>query len=198
MKRILIPILFLMGAGSGACAQSGTRETKSPKEVVEEFWKMETEGGRLTPDGWYKAGVFFVRPGPPPQKKLITVASGKYKCSVDERWIKGNQAEISNECFELGQIDDALRYTPPDSRYYKTAVLHHLVLTEKHWEIGPDGTKEREMNGPRVWRIENPEPILWITLDAAVRYVKEAREKSTDPVLKKNAEQTLTKLRTLR
>ena len=127
MKYTSILSLLLMVAELGVCSQSGMKETKSPREVVEEFWKLETDGGRLTPKGWYKAGIFFVRPSSPPQKKVITITSAKYKCSVDERWVKGNQAEISNECIELGQIDDALHYTPPDARYYKTDVLHHLV-----------------------------------------------------------------------
>jgi hypothetical protein len=197
MKHILMVSLFLTVAALGVCGQSGTKETKTAKEVVEEFWKLETEGGRLTPEGWYKAGIFFVRPSPPPQKKTIAVISGKYKHSVDERWVKGNQAEIANECFDLGRIDYALRYTAPDPRYYKTDVLHHLVLTDKHWELGPDGVTEKEVNGPLAWRIENSEPVLWITKDTAVRYVKEAREKTTDPTLKKNADQTLTTLRSL-
>jgi hypothetical protein len=197
MKHILAVSLFLMVAALGVCRQSGTKETKPPKEVVEEFWKLETEGGRLTSKGWYKAGIFFVHPSPPPQEKKIAVISGKNKYAVDERWIKGNHAEIWNGCIALGRIDDALRYAPPDPRYDKTAVLYHLVLTDKHWEFGPDGVTEKEVSGPLAWRIEDPDTVLWITVDTAVRYVKQAREKTTDPTLKKNADQTLAKLKAL-
>jgi hypothetical protein len=200
MKHILSVSLFLMVVASGVCGQTGTKETKSPKEVVEAFWKLETEGGRLTPEGWHNAGSFFVRPSPPPQKKTIAVISGKYKYSVDERWVKGNQAEIANGYVDLGRIDSDLHYSPPDSRFYdnKTAVLYHLVLTDRHWEIGPDGITEREVSGPLAWRIEKPEPILWITVDTAIRFVKGVGEKTTDPIIKKNAEQTLAKLMALR
>lgn len=194
MKYILIVSLFLMVPVFEVCGQSGTNETKSPKQVVAEFWKFETEGGRLTREGWYKAGPFFVRPDRPTEKKTIAVISAKYKYSVDERWVKGNQAEIANECVYLGRIDDLLRYRPPDSRYDKTEVLHHLVLTDKHWEFESDGNTEKEVGGPPAWRIENPEPLLWVTVDTAVRYVTQIRDKTTDPVIKKNADQTLTKL----
>jgi hypothetical protein len=197
MKHALSVSLLLTVAALGVCRQSGTKETKSPKEVVEEFWKLETEGGRLTLEGWHKAGIFFVRPSPPPQKKVIAVISGKNKYSTDELWVKEGQAEVDSGCIDLGRIDDALRYTPPDPGYIKTAVRHHLVLTDRHWEFGPDGVTENEVRGPLAWRIENPEPLLWVTVDAAVRYVRETREKTADATLKKNADQTLSKLKRL-
>jgi len=156
MKNILVVSLFVILAAPSILGQSQPGKTKSPKEVVQEFWKLETEGGRLTSEGWHNAGIFFVHPGPLPQRKTIEVISGTYKYSVDERWVKENEAEIANGCFDLGRIDDSLRYTPPDPRYEKTAALYHLVLTDKHWEIGPDGVTEKELSGPLAWRIENP------------------------------------------
>ncbi len=152
----------------------------------------------MTPEGWRKAAIFFVHPGSPPQKKTIALTSGKYQCSAGERWVKGNQAEIANGCFDLGRIDHALRYAPPDPRYYKIAVIYHLLLTDKHWEIGPDGVAEKQVTGPLAWRIENAEPIFWLTVETAIRYVTEMRDKTTDPAIKKNAEQTLAKLKKLR
>lgn len=132
-----------------------------------------------------------------PQKKIVAVISGKIKYSVDERWVKGNQAEIANECVELGRIDDVLHFTPTNLASDKKDVVHHLVLTDKHWEIGSDGVTEKEVGGPLAWRIENPEPLLWITVNTAIRYVKEARERTADPTLKKNADQTLAQLKKL-
>jgi hypothetical protein len=121
----------------------------------------------------------------------MAVISGKNKYSVDQRWIKGHEAEIANGCVDLGRIDATLRYTRSGSHYDKSAVIYHLVLTDRHWEFGLDGITEKEESGPRAWRIENPEPLLWITVDTAIRYVKEAREKTTDPTIKKSADQTL-------
>ena len=197
MKSVPIVSLFVMVAVPSILGQSQTRATKPPKEVVEQFWKFETEGGRLTPEGWRKAAIFFLHPNPILQKKTIAVISRKYEYSVDERWINGNEAEIANGCFDLGRIDDSLHYTPPDPRYHKTAVLYHLVLTDKHWEIGPDGVTEKEITGPPAWRIKNPEPVLWLTVDTAIRYISEMRDKTKDSTIRKNAEQTLTKLKNL-
>jgi len=168
MKHVLMVSLLLIVGALGAYGQSETKEAKSPREVVEEFWKLETQGRRLTPEGWRKAAIFFVHPGSPPQKKTLAVISGRNKYSVDERWIKGDRAEIWNGCIDLGRIDDALRYTPPDPRYDKAVVSYHLVLTDKHWEFGPDAVTEKEVSGPLAWRIENPEPIFWLTVETAI------------------------------
>lgn len=197
MKSIRIVHLLVLIAVPTIPSQAQTNATNSPKEVVEQFWKIETEGGRLTPEGWRKAEDFFLHPNPTPQKKTIAVISGKYKYAVDERWVKKNKAEIANGCFDLGRIDDSLTYTPPDPRYAKTAVIYHLVLTDKRWELGSDGVTEKEVSGPFTWRIENAEPVFWLTVDAASRYVRERRDKTTDPTIKKNADATLARLKNL-
>jgi len=199
MKPALILSLFLtVVLFDNHHGQSQTKETRNPKEVGAEFWKLETEGVRLKPEGWYKLGnSFFVHPASFPQKKTIGIVSSKYKCSVEERAVNGNHAEIVNDCFNLGQIDDEFRYTPSDKHYYKTDVLHRLVLTDKHWEIAPDGITEREINGPPTWRIENSEPLIWLSLDTAIAYLKKVKEETTNPTLKQNADRTLAQLATL-
>src|SRR5438270_13832882 len=89
IKYIVVVGVCLTIAALSVSGGQGTPNEKSPKEVVEEFWKLETEGGRLTPEGWLNADIFFVRPEPLPRKKIIEVISAKYKYSVDVRWIKG-------------------------------------------------------------------------------------------------------------
>jgi hypothetical protein len=199
MKHLLRLLMGLVSifAASVVWSQMVTEEVKPPKEVVEEFWKLETTGGRLTPEGWAKAAVFFVRLYPQPRKRTIAVISGKYKYSVDVRWVREGHAEIANGYVDLGRIDDTLRYTRGDTRPLKTAVLYHLVLTDKRWERGPDGLREIEVSGPLAWRIENPEPLLWLTVDTAIRYVNEQRATASDRDLRRNAEDTLAQLKKL-
>jgi hypothetical protein len=52
----LISILGLSLIGAHARSPASP---KSPKEVVEEFWKIETDGGTLTLVGWSKASSFL-------------------------------------------------------------------------------------------------------------------------------------------
>jgi hypothetical protein len=52
----------------------------------------------------------------------------------------------------------------------------------------------REVSGPTEWRIDGTANKIWLTLDAAIRYVTQRRDKTTDAAIKKNADQTLAKL----
>ncbi|HTS13875.1 MAG TPA: hypothetical protein VMH00_17270 [Candidatus Limnocylindrales bacterium] len=52
-----------------------------------------------------------------------------------------------------------------------------------------DASFPEQSNGQ--WKIENPQDGAWASVSAAARYVKEARSKTTDPVMQKNADATL-------
>lgn len=62
--------------------------------------------------------------------------------------------------------------------------------------FGPDGkTVLKQMVGPQLeWQISGAQPPPWTTVNTAIRYVLEKRGETTDPVVKKNADMTLTTL----
>ncbi len=100
--------------------------------------------------------------------------------------------------FDMGKIDGALRYTPsPKAQFMKTSFLYHMVAVPECLKIyAPDGKTvvEKRPVGYRVWQIQgSPGPPL-TTANTAIRYVLEMRDKTTDPAIKKNADQTLAKL----
>lgn len=72
--------------------------------------------------------------------------------------------------------------------------LHKLVLTRQHWEFAPDHRTLREVSGPPEWRLEKEYNHLYVTLDTAIRYLTQVRDSTTDPVIKKNAAQSLATL----
>src|SRR5436190_1862095 len=82
-----VSVLFVIAA-----AQPSLASKKSPKTVVEEFWKMDTEGGRLTEAGWRAADAFFVRPVEPPEDKVILVIDKDF--SVWDPTVKGTSARV--------------------------------------------------------------------------------------------------------
>ncbi len=159
---------------------------------------MEMEGGRLSTEGWNRAAVFFVRASPPPQDKVVTVTFAG--SSVDETARTGSKAEVYLECTEAGRIDSVLRFEPLAhySHADKMMCKYSLVLTDRHWEVGPNGGAAKEVTGRPEWRIAEEPTDLRISVATAVRYVTEMRGKTKDPAIKKNADQTLAKLLRLR
>ena len=61
---------------------------------------------------------------------------------------------------------------------------------------GPDGKTvvSKKPSGTRGWQIDDPRGIPWTTVNTAIRYALEMRNKTTDPALKKNSDDTLAKL----
>ena len=177
---------------------------KSPKEVVKEFWKVETDGSRLTPEGWYRASRFFIRPAQFPLNRVVHVIANGSTDKIEETARLANWAEVSVTSNELGQVDSALRFTPSPQRgphgvlFLRGPVITFaLVLTDKHWELGNDGGRTGELTDSTQWLIDCSDNTQWISVDEAMRYVAELRSKTSDPAAKKNAEQTLVKLKAL-
>jgi len=188
--RSLVVAGFLVWGLIAPPASLVESQPKPPKDVVEEFWTFETNGGRLTADGWNKASEFFVRPSPRPDNREMSVV---YKDSVvSDAIIKGSTAEVTVEILPQGQIDSSLRFTQSSS--YKAGVLYHLTLTDRHWELGVKGGTREELTGPPKWRIEDVSTTVWLRVDTALRYVRDMRKKSTRSVIKKNADHTIAEL----
>jgi len=55
--RLIWPLLAvsILGTAATSIAQPSATPRKLPKAIVEEFWKMDTEGGRLSEAGWRAA-----------------------------------------------------------------------------------------------------------------------------------------------
>ena len=187
-------MLFLSIALNG---QSGKTAIRSPKQVVEQYWTLETTGGRLTTEGWNHAARFFLRPSPVPEHRVIIVVGKDY--SVWDPVIKDGTAEVivgfrdTCKC----NIDHELRLVPSKSySAIKTSVRFKLVLTNKHWTFDSHGTPMREVEGTPQWRIDaySTDSPTWLTIDAAIRYLTEAGNHATNPVFKQNANESLAKL----
>lgn len=191
MSRILM--VALMSACFGISVFGQDTRSQSPKAVVEDFWKFEIDGGRLTPDGWSRGNDFFVRPIPMSGVGKITVIDRN--SSVWDPVMDGKKCRVTIGISSLGRLGPKLQYFPPDSRFVKEGAEYRLVLTETHSQLGTDGKTSKEIAGPLRWRIEGPGSPIFITLDTAIRYLSEKGEHSPDPVIRKNAEKTLAALR---
>jgi len=201
MKQLIALAALLTFAAIAAPAQTRAVREESPKEVVEQFWTMESTGGRLTPAGWYKAAVFFaVQPSPLPMDKDILVVAGDFR--VGEPTISGDQATVAvgcPGCRDLGHLDSTLRLKLSPLRPARasahampgTSYKYDLVLSDKRWEVDPRTGVAQELTGPRQWRLSTFQPTLFLNVDTAIRYVTEMRTKWHDPAIRSNADATL-------
>ena len=216
MGRIVV--LGFLSAIPAQMSAQGSSAPQSPKEVLQAYRKMDSEGQRLTTNGWYRACKFFVRPGRPPQRYVVAVTDGERVTDPDP-WFKGgnNRVEISVVCSALGQIDSSGRFTSvvapnlidPSGRPLRQPVtsqingpaptvrVYDLVLADTHWELEPGREGLREMKGPPEWRIEAFELEPWVTIETAIRYLTKLRDESSSDSIRSNAEKSIAILRRL-
>jgi len=183
--------------GSNGWGQVSPIPETSPKELVEQLWTMAARGELLTKSGWAKAAKFFTSPGSPHGRKGIRVLSDYY--GVNYSSVDGKNAIVEMEYVDSGEINEKLQYTSPRPiQTYKTSFKYHLVLVPGYSVMyGSDGktiVQKKEIPGVYAWQIEGPPPEPWITVNAAIRYVIEARNKSNDAHVKANAQLTLENL----
>jgi len=184
-------------AGTLVAMQSTSSPKESPEQVLLRFCKLETAGKGLTPDGRRELAGFFVET-PRSQWDKILVVDG-YR--LEDSLIEGDRAALGIGYGPVGLLDSSLRISEegldkvPGLGCCMDEFNYSLLLLDRHWETALDGRSMNEIAGPLAWRIENYPPLAWISVRTAIRYVTEMRDKSTDAATKKNADETLAKLR---
>lgn len=195
MKRLTLALI--MFSVLFAMAQSPVGSGLSAKEVVDRLWKEATEGELLSRDGWNRASRFFVKQGNFPENTPVRIVSNNW--AVGRFSVDNDTAEVDVEYWDAEMLDPSLRYSPPPrTGFYKTAEVFHLVFRPTHWTMFKSDRKtiigKEERIGPTEWQIKEPPGLPWTTVNTAIRYVLEKREKATDPVIKHNADETIPKL----
>jgi hypothetical protein len=202
MKELIMPMVIVALAVVPLSAQCPAAPKRSPKEVVEQFCELDAAGKQLTSEGWPEVARLFARPTTPRRGKVIVVKD----FVIPDAMVVGNKAELWVEYIYLGQLNSAGRfsdlYFPPEASSVrgpvKVRVVYNLILAERHWQPGADGGPAREITGPAEWRIEGSAPEPRVTVDTALRYLTHMRDKSSDPVIKKNADRSIATLKRLR
>jgi hypothetical protein len=197
--HVVLPVL-LFTALTAVQAQTPQSNGKPTEEVVIQYEKLVAKGTFLTPEGWKSACKLYAQPREFPSRGEISLMS--VGGSLGENWLKDNRAEVETKWTDyFGTIDAALRYHSPKRPPQfvsptMTAFVFRLVYTNKHSEIGTEGETIKEVTGPWEWKIEGP-MARWTTLGRAIEYVSLMRDKTDDPIIKKNADKTIAILKRL-
>src|SRR5438105_9889294 len=69
-----------------------------------------------------------------------------------------------------------------------------LALIHERSQAAAESIVERKAEDETIWKIEVPPLESHLTVNSAIHYATEIRDKASDPVIKKNADETLVKL----
>ncbi len=201
MRRLLIIATTLSLGFFPTLAQAPGDQGKSPRDVVNDFVRMDLEGSRLSPQGWRKAAHFFVRSGSPPENTSILVVSDNYELKEDVLSTTHAQVDLNFD-YLYGRLDSTLHFQqeqggPSNGSVIKSGLSARfkLAYTDKYWELESDDQTLKEVTAAPEWRIEDFQTFLFIDLRTAIRYVTEMGDKTTNPTIKKNADATLATLK---
>ena len=190
-----LAILRDLSAGAPVPTQPAAMAKESPSDIARRFVRLESG---LLPDQWSELTDFFVETPKPRWNKVHIVDVVNIGTDTNE-----DSSDVSISTNSLGELDSSLRLSnypsmrlPPifpsvSACYGDDYFGFNLLLSDKHWEIGTGGAV-KQFNGPPAWRIEDPSFEPLITLNTAIRYVRQMRAKSADPVVRANAAKTLT------
>ncbi len=177
-------------------------------DVVRQFVKFELQGGRLTATGWRNAGNrFFVKPEPDSTKKEIRVVADNFYVRLSTLTETPTATVEASFPVCWGKIDSRLHFhftgegIPPGIEVLAGCwETYKLIYSFQRWNVGSDGKVTPFTGSTNLLRmkIDNFPQHLILDRNAAIRYVTEMRDKSNDPLVKKNADKTLAALSKLK
>jgi hypothetical protein len=194
-----LAILKNLSAGTPLPSHSVGTAPESALRFAQRFVQMES---RLTPDQWDELENFFVETPRPQWNKVYVVDVLHVDTDIGGE-THDDSSEVAISVRPLGELDSSLSLSTHSRLPGNNNACcggnylgFTLLLSEKHWQIASNGTV-KEFDGPLAWRIEDTLFRPFITLDTAIRYVTQTRDKSTNLVIKKNGEETIAKLKSL-
>lgn len=204
-KSILCVAYLLVGFACIA-PQTHLLEPKPPKDLIEQLWKRARLGELLTPEGWRHLATIYAQPNLHPGNDVVLVYSDDYAVNLVS--IDADTAVVDVDYADMGRINPSLSYAPPPVTIaHKTSFRYRLSLVPSQIvTYGADGkTVLKVEENPRIkmWRIDGSQLEFppgagsakpWTTVNGAIRYVLEMREKAIEPAIKKNADDTLARL----
>jgi hypothetical protein len=161
---------LLAGMQSVALRQTEAEAQAYPVErVFDRFLQLVGDGALLTPEGWKEAEELTDESSEFSNEEPIVLMSAA-PGNTNERRVKEDQVEVhaywSND---IGSIDSAFRYTPPEPKSIHAVVTvyrFHLLFTSTHTGIKENVHKMQEVTGVRQWKLAGPFK-RWATLEKA-------------------------------
>lgn len=183
--RILLLIGVLVGVASSQ---------ESPRDTLEHFCEMDSQGKQLSLEGWREIAQMFVAPGLARRSDIIVIKD----FVVSRAKISGSVAKLYVEYIYLGQISPGPRFERPAGNFpsgpSKVRIEYELSLDEKS-AAGASDTTSAEASVRRLWKIQGSPPEPHVTIETGIQYLEDLREKAHDEETKRNADNALSALK---
>jgi hypothetical protein len=181
IKRYLFISKTWLVLGLIAMAGGSKSPQASPRDVLQRFCELDANGKQLEDQGSGEIAALFIRQGDHRPEKIVVIRD----FVVSQPSSTDKKAEFYVEYIYLGQIDlSRLQFSrSPDFPPGPSKVRSTFALVSA--------------SAPE-WRIEGSPPEPHLTVSAAISYIKQMRDKTTDVAVRKNAGKTLVALNRLR
>jgi hypothetical protein len=202
-SRLIALAAIIMAAlcffAAEANAQAPKKPLKPTELVVKQGEDIVAKGLLLTPDGWKQSAKLWSSASPYPQNGEIVVES--FSAMIVEDWVKDKRAQVSTKWDDFyGTIDSSLRYKPGLPNHESTMMGQSITLVcidSKKNDNDRDQSNAANEGCAGEWKLEGPLLNRAANIPMAIKYITVMRDKSTDPVVRKNADRTINTLRRL-
>ncbi len=160
----------------------GRTEDLSPRQVVEKFCTMDSQGRQLSPEGLAEMTPLFLRSTTPNRTTIYVVRD----YVISNALVRGHAADIFVEYTVIGKVDSHFRLRPiaPDTRGpMKVRVDYHLVESQRAGE------------GGLRWRIQSPLHAPHVLADVMIQRLSQLSDTDPDAGNRKAAAATVAALR---
>jgi hypothetical protein len=183
---------LLMIAIVALFALAAATSTTSPRDVVDQFVKMDLDGARLTPEGWHTADALFVKHSEPYRPDMLIVVGRSYAVS-EGRPTNTNEFYFGYE--EVARISAAaLRFYPTHSGV-ETRSFDKYVVVPSATDASDKNVEAPSKVVRPEWRIDGAQPkTIHLTAKAAIQYLTQMRAKTSDPATQSNASRAISNL----
>jgi len=165
---------------------------KDSERFVRRYERLVAKGALLTPEGWAGISAMFERSAPFPANSDIEIITGPGIIGETSR--DGDRARVETKWGDYcGTVDSHLRYqAPATDGCIMTGESFNLVFVRRN----KSGEQSQVTSESGEWKIEAPK-VRVAGVSASIRYLEARREKSNDPIIRKNADRTIKALRHL-
>src|ERR1700723_776630 len=197
MRRALATVAFFTYASISVEAQITVIEQNSPQEIVQLFCQADASGKQLTQQTAWEVQPFLAEQNAWSSPAEIEIIKDYRVRRFPES--QGTRTQVTVDYNVWGGLDSSFSFTslggPLQNQPRPIPEGFELIHLNSQSERQPQGSSQTA--GSEEWKIVKYPPEPHISLEEAIRYVRETGFASRSALLRSNAQRTLAELQKL-